>query len=232
MNYILLISSVALGGLIGYLLRSSKQLNVKHLLTFSGAYLLGISVFHILPEVYEGHNHSIGLWVMVGFFVQLLLEVFSKGIEHGHNHSADFSKSSLPFGILIALYLHAFLESMPIGGHTEDLGRKALLWGIVIHKLPVSIILFSMLREFSTKWYVIFFWMLLFAAMGPLGMISSDYLGLVEEYFRELSAFVFGIFLHISTTILFESNKSHRFNVAKFSIIILASALAWMSVAH
>jgi hypothetical protein len=37
-----------------------------------------------------------------------------------------------------------------------------------------------------------------------------------------------GIFLHISTTILFESSENHRFNLIKFLVIILGAGLAFM----
>jgi hypothetical protein len=34
-----------------------------------------------MPEVYEGSDKSIGLWIMVGFFIQIILELFSEGIR-------------------------------------------------------------------------------------------------------------------------------------------------------
>jgi hypothetical protein len=39
-------------------------------------------------------------------------------------------------------------------------------------------------------------------------------------------AVVIGIFLHISTTILFESSENHRFNLQKFVVIILGTLMA------
>ncbi|MDB4280415.1 hypothetical protein N9863_02210, partial [Flavobacteriaceae bacterium] len=36
-----------------------------------------------------------------------------------------------------------------------------------------------------------------------------------------------GIFLHVSTTILFESSKDHKFNLAKLSTIIAAIVIAY-----
>ena len=143
--YLFLILSVAVGAAIGAYLKGRKDFSIKFLLTFSGAYLLSIGVFHLLPEIYEYHDHSIGLWIMGGFFIQLILEVFSKGMEHGHGHAEFFRQRGLPVVILLSLFLHALLESLPIGAHHEELSKNALLWGIVIHKLPVSIILFTMM---------------------------------------------------------------------------------------
>ncbi|MGB0176844.1 MAG: ZIP family metal transporter, partial [Owenweeksia sp.] len=82
LNYLYLIASVALGSLIAAMIRNPKTRPVKMLLTFSGAYLLSIGVFHLIPEIYKGGNGEIGLFIMGGFFLQLILEFFSKGVEH------------------------------------------------------------------------------------------------------------------------------------------------------
>ena len=230
--YLFLILSVALGVAIGAFLKSHKNFQVKFLLTFSGAYLLSIGVFHLLPEIYEYHDHSIGLWVMGGFFIQLILEVFSKGMEHGHGHAEFFRKKGLPVVILSSLFLHALLESLPIGAHHEELSRNALLWGIVIHKLPVSIILYSMLVEVTQRWSKIIGILLLFALIAPLGVYLGELIPVLQDYYRQLTALTFGLFIHISTTILFETNQSHRFNFMKFFTTLLAVAVAWFSVSH
>jgi hypothetical protein len=49
-------------------------------------------------------------------------------------------------------------------------------------------------------------------------------------YTRELMAFVIGIFMHISTTILFESSDIHRFNLAKLGAIVVGTGLGFLSV--
>jgi hypothetical protein len=68
-----------------------------------------------------------------------------------------------------------------------------------------------------------------FAAMAPLGMSISAHTPLAV-YSRQLMAFVIGIFMHISTTILFESSDIHRFNVAKLAAIALGTGLGVLSV--
>jgi hypothetical protein len=68
--------------------------------------------------------------------------------------------------------------------------------------------------------------------MAPLGVLVGSQLPILGDYSRELTAFVFGIFLHISTTILFEGNQSHGFNIMKYGIILMALGLAWLSVSH
>jgi len=231
-TYIYLFATVFIGALLGRWLRQTKAVPIKFLLIFSGAYLLGIGVFHLLPEVFESHSHHYGLFIMAGFFVQLLLEAMSKGLEHGHSHSELFHNKGLPAGVMIGLFMHAFIESIPVGSHMNHLSKDALLWGLIVHKLPVSIILYNMLCEFSGKKQVVILWLLLFALMAPLGVFMGEAIPFFAERSSELTAFVFGIFLHISTTILFEGNQSHRFNFLKYGVILFALSIAWLSVSH
>ncbi len=231
-TYIILIASVIGGAVLGMLLKGLKNFQVKFLLTFSGAYLLSIGVFHLLPEIYEFHDHSIGLWIMGGFFIQLVLEVFSKGIEHGHSHVEWFQKRGIPITIIASLFIHALLESLPVGAHHEELSRDALLWGIVIHKLPVSLILYTMLAEVLQRQSKVLVVILLFALIAPLGVFLGDQLEFFQKYYRELTALTLGLFLHISTTILFESSQSHHFHFKKFITILLAVFVAWFTVSH
>lgn len=231
-SYLFLIGSVLAGAILGTVLKDRKGFQVKFLLTFSGAYLLSIGVFHLLPEIYETHSHSIGLWIMGGFFIQLFLEVFSKGIEHGHSHVEWFHKRGIPMTIIISLFVHALIESLPVGAHHEELSRDAMLWGIVIHKLPVSLILYTMLSEVLDSRLRVVMVMIGFALIAPLGVYLGDNLQVLQEYYRELTALTLGLFIHISTTILFESSQSHKFHLKKFITILIAVFVAWFSVSH
>jgi hypothetical protein len=63
--------------------------------------------------------------------------------------------------------------------------------------------------------------------MSPLGaLIANSYPG-IEGYKTEISAVVIGIFLHVSTTIIFEISKDHKFNLTKLTTIIIAFVLAY-----
>ena len=58
MNYLLPLLSVLLGYGIAIGLRPKAKQNLKLLLAFSGSFLLSLTVIHLLPEVYENHNHK------------------------------------------------------------------------------------------------------------------------------------------------------------------------------
>jgi zinc transporter ZupT len=134
MNYILPLLSVVLGFFIALWLKPKAKKNLKLLLAFSGSFLLSLTVIHLLPEVYESHNHKVGIFIMVGILFQIILEFFSKGAEHGHVHGHD-KLTQMPWLLFISLCIHALLEGFPVGHHHD------LALGIAIHHFPIAIIL-------------------------------------------------------------------------------------------
>ncbi len=57
--------------------------------------------------------------------------------------------------------------------------------------------------------------MLLFSIMTPLGTFLANTIEALATYATYLNALVIGVFLHISTVILFESSEGHKFNLRK-----------------
>lgn len=219
MNYILPLLSVLLGYAIALFLKPKGKKNLKLLLAFSGSFLLSLTVIHLLPEIYESHNHSIGIFIMIGILFQIILEFFSKGAEHGHVHGHD-KMTQMPWTLFFSLCLHALLEGFPVGHHHD------LALGIAIHHLPIAIILTTFFLNAELNKTALFLFMLSFAVMTPLGTIISDSFPILNQYYTEITAVVIGILFHISSTIIFESSEGHKFNIAKISMIILGIGLA------
>ena len=226
LTIILLFSSVIAGAIIVEIFNIRKSKNIQLLLTFSGAYLLAVSLIHLLPELFENNtSNHIGLYILGGFLIQILLEYFSEGIEHGH-----FLKSNaIPFSVLISLCLHALLEGIPLGGHLHYHAHNALLTGIVLHKMPVAIVLMTIFLQSNINKTTAYFYLLLFALMSPLGFYLGSIFADLGEFHNEIMAVVIGIFLHISTTILFESSEGHKFNSKNIFAILLGTAIAYLS---
>ncbi|MCK5401402.1 MAG: ZIP family metal transporter [Flavobacteriaceae bacterium] len=219
-NFLLPIFAVLIGYVFVLVFKPSKQKNLKLLLAFSGAFLLSITVFNFLPEVYNNNSKSVGLFIMIGILLQIVLEFFSKGAEHGHVH-LNKSTSIFPWLLFISLSIHSVLEGLPIDAHDN------LIYGIIIHKLPVAIILSTFFLASQLSRVKILFFLTLFALMTPLGVLLSQETDIFKIYYSEISALVIGIFLHISTIILFESNEGHKFNLTKLTTIIVAIAIAY-----
>lgn len=228
--YILPLLAVLIGFTIALFLRPKSKKNLKLLLAFSGAFLLSLTVMHLLPEVYEatihdheGHNHgngTIGLFIMIGIVFQIILEYFSKGAEHGHVHGHD-TMNHIPWLLFFSLCLHALLEGMPISNHNH------LAYGIAIHHFPIAIILTTFFSNAQLNKKAILFFMLVFAFMTPLGTFAAENLSFLSNYYTEISGIVIGILFHISSTIIFESSEGHKFNLAKLSVIVLGIVLAY-----
>jgi zinc transporter ZupT len=219
MNYLLPLFSVLIGYMVALFLKPKSKTNLKLLLAFSGSFLLSLTVMHLLPEVYETHNHNIGVFIMVGILFQIILEFFSKGAEHGHVHGHD-KLTQMPWLLFFSLCLHALLEGFPVSHHHE------LAFGIAIHHLPIAIILTTFFLNAELNKTSLFLFMLTFAVMTPLGTVVSDSLPILNTYYTEITAVVIGILFHISSTIIFESSEGHKFNIAKISVIILGIGLA------
>ncbi|MHA7059361.1 ZIP family metal transporter [Aquimarina sp. M1] len=221
-SYIFSISAVFIGSLIVYIFKPNNQKKLKLLLAFSGAFLLAITIFNLLPEVFEEHKYAkqTGVWIMIGILLQKVLEYFSKGAEHGHIH-INKETTKIPKLLFISLGIHAILEGFPIH-HTEG-----ILIGIIVHKIPVAMILTTFLFRTEIKKPIIVLFLFLFALMTPIGTFISEHYEAVQKYYKEITALVIGIFLHVSTTILFESNEGHKFNITKLMVILAATVTAY-----
>ncbi len=224
---ILLFGSSLLRGLGIFLFKKENSNRLKLILSFSGAYLFAITVLHLMPDVYSSGNPQIGLFILGGFLLQIFMEQFSEGIEHGHIHKHNHKHLVFPLGIMISLCLHAFLEGMPLaqGQHNE------LVYGIALHHIPAAFALGSVLMENKLSKATISSLLILFALMSPLGYwlsfeIGQGVIGNIEVYFDRIMGVVIGIFLHISTTILFESSVDHKFNLKKVVAVLLGVSFA------
>ncbi len=220
MHYLLPIIAVLLGFVFVTVFRLRNKKHMKLLLAFSGAFLLAITVFNLLPVVFGHYQNSYGIFIMAGILLQIFLEFFSKGAEHGHVHIKK-DRSTFPWLLFLSLSVHAILEGFPMHHHDH------LVYGIVVHKIPVAILLTTFFYESKMSKLSILSFLVLFAFMTPLGSFLSEQLTFLEAYQNEISALVIGIFLHISTTILFESSEGHKFNLTKLLVIITATVIAY-----
>ena len=219
MSLIILFLSVIAGIGIVYTLRPNAKFT-QLLLSFSGAYLLAITVTNLLPEVFQHAEKNVGLFIILGLLIQLIMDYFSKGAEHGHIHSHDNGK--LPTFLFISLCLHAFMEGVPINDHQH----QELLWAIIAHKIPITIVLGSFLVHSKRPLVQCLSLLLIFSLMSPLGSLIGSNVPLALIYKTEITAIIIGVFLHISTIIIFESSENHKFNIVKFIAIILGFGVA------
>lgn len=229
-----------------------SQLNL--ILAFGGAFLVGIIFNHLVPETYA-LNPKAGYFVVLGFLIQGILEYLSQGVEHGHAHHYESKnvQGNMPWAMFFSLCLHSFIESMPLSshghedhndhdhfGHMHLTGIESidatLMFGLILHKFPVALVLMSMLDAFGVsrakQWSALVF----FGLTPLLGMLvysnlldlSSSWAAALPEY---AGGILIGILLHISTTILFETGDGHRFNRNKMLVTVGGFVLAFVVTA-
>lgn len=233
--YFLLIITVLGSGSMIFLIKGDKQKFLKLLLAFSGAFLIGISFLDLAPEVFSGSLKYAGLFVLAGFLLQLLLELLTSGAEHGHEHHCNEgpARHVSPYLLLLGLCIHSFLEGMPLVDTTDAGLRNTLVTGIIIHNIPISLTLVGLFIHYGMNRSRALLFLLVFSLMTPFGSLFSRSLQAMEVanvavYFDYALAMVIGIFLHVSTSILFETSEDHRYNLRKFSVVIAGLAAAFL----
>jgi zinc transporter ZupT len=250
----LLFFAIVMGSGVGalYFIKGIDR-SIKVLMSFTGAFILGIVFMHLIPVAYGSGNMFIGFIVLIGFLLQLLLEGLSKGVEHGHFHFHGDKKGKMALQVLIGLSIHSFIEGMPLasgfehmlehgdhehhdhghdhGHHHHHLlfGGSSLFWGIIAHHIPAAIALGAMLVSAGYSRIRAIFGLFIFTLMTPLGAWSTMLFDWSEQGFSLLIALVIGTFLHISTTILFEMEENHTISRRRLLAILLGLAIAVIS---
>lgn len=230
-QYLLLLLIVLLGGGIGlYLNADHWRKFVPFLLSFSGAYLLGVVALDLIPETFSlGSIDGLGIFLLLGFMIQLLLENLSQGVEHGHIHAKESASTGYGLQVMIGLSLHAFLEGLPLSSGEFNLahdhyhgGSQELFWGILMHKLPAAFALALLLRQSGFSNVFNLACLGVFALMSPLGSVAGELLVFSDLWQHRILAIVIGSLLHISTTILFEADSQKHHHISKRKLLTIA----------
>ena len=238
---ILLSCSVILPAIIAYILGDRLKPYFGLLLTFSGAFLMGISFIHLIPEAFGRSKYdNLGVFILIGFLIQLCLDFMSKGVEHGHVHKQDSQRSI--FFVCAGLFIHAFLEGMPLldshqvhihgEGMHIDHSQEHMFFAIILHKIPAALALTLLLLVSKVKRIAIIGIIVLFSMMTPLGGAIGSHLSFIKENEPIITAIVIGSLLHISTTILFEMDKkgNHDISITKVLVILFGFGLAMLTI--
>jgi zinc and cadmium transporter len=229
-SLLILVLGPLIGGVIAFYSTLLYEKQLKLFLSFAGAYLLSVTLTQLIPEAFQTFETNKGLFVLLGFLFQVFLERFSEGVEHGHLHLNKHLKNKvIPTGILVSMGFHSYTEGIPLGAfNPNETAGWALIIGIFLHEIPATFTMVTLLKGIKISKRAILISLALYACMSPMGALSSGFVHqLIPSYvFDYLLAFVIGTFLHISTTILFESSEKHAFPKAKLLAIILGISAA------
>ncbi|MBQ1192471.1 MAG: ZIP family metal transporter [Bacteroidales bacterium] len=211
---------------------------------FGGAFLMAVCFVHLLPEAFtlssdsvcshshsHEHNHGIfplGAFVLLGFLLQLILELISKGAEHGHLHNEEQTVNNSAYlsslMILLGVSIHAFLEGFALV--TNGKMNYSLLIGVVLHNIPISMVVMGSFLKAGCSKFVSLVHLAVFAIMGVVGSLVGLHFDFVTHYTPQIMCFVVGILLHVSISTLFDSKESHQYNFVRFVIVLTAFVVA------
>lgn len=237
-EYLLLFLTPFIGGIPAFYLGNKQPKLVRFIMLFNGAFILGVVLVQLLPDLFAKGNHYTGLWMLLGYGLQMLLEEWSGGIEHGHVHAHGKNPGWLAFSIMLGLCLHALIEGLPLGGYrtfmdtlVEKNGDNQfyhLLMSITVHNIPAAFALTSFLLVSGLKKGLALVLLLVFAAMSPLSAWFAQFFFQDPQVLSILLSVVTGNLLQIGSTILYENDahSSHHFSWGKWLALGLGFALS------
>jgi zinc and cadmium transporter len=227
------------GGAFPLFLKAPDDRRMHLLLAFSGSFLFGITCLHLLPETFGELRERAGLFVLAGFFLQLLIQRATHGVEHGHTHvhgDGHGHGHGLPaISIIAGLSIHAFMEGLPLGfNYHSGATNPSLFLAVGAHKLPEAILLGILLKTVFKRGQTLAI-VTGFAMITPISAILATYLGVryffISRAVTSMIPLVAGAFIHISTTIFFESGtRQHMLTWQKVSAMIAGAALAALTL--
>src|ERR1044071_4451805 len=114
-NNLLLFAITFIAGSVPLWVSFFDEKRMHYLLAFSGSFLLSITFLHLLPETFSDLGMNAGFLILCGFFIQLVIQRVTHGIEHGHVHTQQHAHYVPVFSILLGLAIHSFMEGLPLG---------------------------------------------------------------------------------------------------------------------
>ncbi len=230
--YLVLFVAPFIGGLLAYYFKPKVEGKYKLLLSFSGAYLFSVAVLHFFPVIFSSNliEHA-GVYVLLGFFLQLLLEQLTKGLEHGHFHVHSHHHPSFVYTVMLGICIHSFFDGIPVfsGEHHEH--NHSMLSAMALHKLPEGYALVVLLGLLNIKTSTSFTLLIIYSLVAPAGALAASYFDNQNpQILMIMYALVGGLILHVSTTILFESESGqHRFTYRKIAAVGGGALLAFIT---
>ena len=211
------------------LMRELSQRALALLLSFSAGVLLGAVFFHMLPEIGEMLGENLGWPILAGFLLIFVMErfVFVHACEE---RDCDIHQMGIP--AFMGISLHSLLDGLALGAGLmlPQLGPVVLL-AVIIHKMPDSISITSILLSAGWSRRKVAMLSLLFSLTTPVGALLAYF------FFRALSpenvAIAIGIsagtFLAIATAdILPQVHRIEERNPLTLLFLVFGLAVSWV----
>ena len=211
------------------LLRELSQRGLALLLSFSAGVLLGAVFFHMLPESGKILEGKIGWPILVGFLLIFVMErfVFVHACEE---RECDIHHMGIP--AFLGISLHSLLDGLALGAGLmlPRLGPVVLL-AVLIHKMPDSISISSILLSAGWNRRKVAWLSLFFSLTTPVGALLAYlfFRALSEENIAVAIGISAGTFLAIATAdILPQVHRIEERNPCTLVFLIVGLAVSWM----
>ena len=217
-----------LGGFLP-LIRAMSQRALALLLSFSAGVLLGAVFFHMLPETGRELDDSVGWPILAGFLLIFVMErfVFVHACEE---HDCDIHQMGIP--AFLGISLHSLLDGIALGAGLilPQLGPVVLL-AVIIHKMPDSMSISSILLSAGWDRRKVSMLNLIFSLTTPIGAIIAYlfFRSLSEESIAVAIGVSAGTFLAIATAdILPQVHRIEQRNPMTLLFLALGLTVSWM----
>jgi zinc and cadmium transporter len=217
------------------LLRELSQRALALLLSFSAGVLLGAVFFHMLPETGRVLDEDLGWPILAGFLLIFVMErfVFVHACEE---RECDIHHMGIP--AFLGISLHSLLDGLALGAGLmlPQLGPVVLL-AVLIHKMPDSISISSILLSAGWDRSKVALLSLLFSLTTPIGALVAYlfFRTLSEENIAVAIGISAGTFLAIATAdILPQVHRIEERNPLTLVFLALGLAVSWIGhlIAH
>jgi zinc transporter ZupT len=192
---------------VGVWLTSLPQIS-RRVIPFSGAVLVIVSLFWVLPELVSEFGLLAGAGLMTaGFCVLLLVDKYLYPVCPACSHTHDHDSCHTPlhgfaWPLILAAFLHSFVDGWILGASNEQgigpLG-PAILLGVALHKLPegmaFGVIVRAALKSRSRAFLFAGLTQGIMLVGGVLEHAAAPYLG--QRWVALLLAFGGGTFLYL-----------------------------------
>jgi zinc and cadmium transporter len=232
---LLFLTLISASGLILFARKNISTTLLNLLIALGAGSMLAVSLVHIFPEAIE-HTEDAVFAFLGGFLAIYLIEELMTRHKHDHSHGDHAHEDPhehydhIALISWLAICTHTLLDGVGIRASlwlSESAGY-AVLFGVAIHQIPVSLALASLLRESALTWKKQVSLILFFALMAPIGFLLSDMIltDVSEMMVWLAAAFAGGSLLYIATADLLPVIHS----TSKYKYLSISSFLAWVII--
>ena len=193
--------------IVGVWLTSMPEIS-RRVIPFSGAVLVMVSLFWVLPELVAEFGFPLGVGLMTGgfavlFIVDRYIYAVCPACSHTHDHDSCLtSLHGFAGPLILAAFLHNVFDGwMLAAGNEQGAGAagSGILLGVAIHKLPeglaFGVIVRAAMKSRSKAFLVAGLTQGMMLAGGVLEQVASPYMG--NRWVALLLAFGGGTFLYL-----------------------------------